>query len=194
MQVTEMYYENIDFRQFPFGLADWTNEVSLKADKGRTPEQREQFKQQVIKEVETDRLMMAQEVSLFIIGVAANYLTPWGGPPITGRAFEEDAIDALIAAGNGDPFVIHALAYETSKRVLRQALQNPEAMLLSSPGEQQRRISKASVEAVVADKESVVQAALNEYAGRTGLPWKLGSSQKGQRRRPRHRKARRKEN
>jgi hypothetical protein len=61
--------------------------VSLKADKDRTPEQHEQFKQEVIREAEADRLMMAQEVSLFIVGVPAHYITPWGGPPVTGRAF-----------------------------------------------------------------------------------------------------------
>jgi hypothetical protein len=158
MQVTEIYYDDIDFRQFPFGLADWANEVSLKADRQRTPEQREQFKQQVMREIEADRLMMAQEVSLFIVGVSANYLTPWGDPPITGQAFEEEAIDVLLAAGNGDPFVVHALAYETSKRAFRQALQHPEVLHPLAPGEQPRRLSRAEVEAVVADKEAVVQA------------------------------------
>jgi hypothetical protein len=58
MQVTEMYHHQVDWSQFPFGLTDWANEVSLKADKDRTPEQREQFKQQVIKTIEADRLMM----------------------------------------------------------------------------------------------------------------------------------------
>lgn len=175
MEIIEIYYEDVNFRQFPFGLADWGHEISLKADKGRTTEEREQFKQQVLKDIEADRLMMAQSVHLFIVGVSANYVTPWGGPPVTGRVFEDDAIDALLAVGNGNPFVIHSLAYETSQRANRLAVRNPEALRPLKPGEQLRRLSRTEVEAVVADKDAVVQAALEEVSQRYGFSWEAES-------------------
>jgi len=53
--------------------------------------------------------MMAQQVDVFIVGASAHFVTPWGGPPVSGQAFDEEAIDTLIAAGNGDPFAIHAM-------------------------------------------------------------------------------------
>lgn len=133
MHVMEIYYDHIDWGQFPFGLTDFANDISLKADKNRTPEQREQFKQEVTHALESDRLMMAQQVEVCIVGVAAHFFTPWGDRPVTGQAFEEDAIDALLATGDGDPFVVHALAYETSQRAIRQALQNPKALRPLAP-------------------------------------------------------------
>jgi hypothetical protein len=56
-------------------MSNWANEMTLKADKGRTSEQRAQFKQQVIQTIEADRLMQAQQVESFIVGVAAHSLT-----------------------------------------------------------------------------------------------------------------------
>src|SRR5579859_1081394 len=169
MHVTEIYYDTIDWRQFPFGLTDWTYDCALKADKDRTPQQREQFKQEVMRALQADRLMVAQQVEVFIVGVAAHYLTPWGGPPVTGQAFEEDAIEVLIAAGNGgDPFVVHVLAYETGQRAMRQLLQQTTILQPLAPGSQPRRLTRAEVEAVVADKDAVVQAAL-EHRSRTHI-------------------------
>jgi hypothetical protein len=117
-------------------------------------------------------------------------MTPWGGPPVTGRAFEEDAIDALLAAGNGDPFVIHALAYETSQRALRLALKNPEALRPLAPGEQPQRLSRAEVEAVVANKEAVVQRAREELSQRYGPPVKAEPLSREKKRRHRHKQHR----
>jgi hypothetical protein len=172
MHVTEIYYENIDWRQFPFGLADWASEIALKADKDRTPEERERFKQQVVKDSEADRLMMAQQVELLIVGVSAHYITPWGGPPVTGQAFEEDAIDLLIAAGNGDPFVVHALAAATAQLAIYQLLHQTTTLRPLAEGERPRRLTRAEVEGVVAEKDVVVQAIMEQYAQQQGPLWK----------------------
>ncbi|HEU5379822.1 MAG TPA: hypothetical protein VFV38_30740 [Ktedonobacteraceae bacterium] len=53
MRIIEVYYDQIDWGLFPHRFANWANEASLKADKNRTPEQREQFKQQVVQDLET---------------------------------------------------------------------------------------------------------------------------------------------
>ena len=172
MRVTEIYYDHIDWRQFPFGLADLANDIALKADKNRTAEQREQFKQQMVKDIKADRLMMAQQVELLIVGASAHYLTLWGGPPVTGKAFEEDAIDALIAAGNGDPFVVHALASATAQLAIRQFLQHTTVLRPLAEGEQPRRITLAEVEAVVAEKDAVIQVVVEQYAKQQGPLWK----------------------
>lgn len=169
MLITEIYYDQIDWGQFPYGMADWANEISLKADKDRTPEQREQFKQQVVKDIEADRLMVAQETELFIVGVSANYRTPWGGPPLTGRAFEDEAIDAILIASDANPFTVHALAYEAGKRAMRQALASPEPPRPLAPGEQPRRLTLAEVKPVIAEKEAVLQATIAEYRRRDPL-------------------------
>lgn len=44
--------------------------------------------------------MMAQKVVLFIVGVSAIFMTPWGEPPVTGQAFEEEAIDAILVVNS----------------------------------------------------------------------------------------------
>ncbi len=181
MLITEIYYDQIDWTQFPYGLADWANEISLKADKGRSPEQREAFKQQVVESIEADRLMMAQDVGLFIVGVSANYVTPWGSPPITGQAFEEGAIDAILAASDADPFVVHALACETNKWALRQLLHQPGPFRPLAPGEQPRRLTLAEVQAVIAEKEAVLQATYVEYGSRDPFFPKMLSRQRRQR-------------
>lgn len=110
MHVLEIHYEDIDWHQFPHGLVDMANDITLKADKNSTAEQREHFKQQALKRIEADRLLMAQQVGLSIVGVAAYFLTPWGSWPVSGDAFDEDAMNLLTAAGQGDPFVVYALA------------------------------------------------------------------------------------
>lgn len=171
MHVTEIHYEDIDWHQFSFELADWASDISLKAEKHCSPEQREQFKQQVVKDVEADRLMMAQQVDILIIGASARFVTPWGGQPVTQQAFENDAIDALIAAGNGDPFVVHALASATAQIAIRQQLQHMTAMHPLAKGERPRRLTRAEVEAIIAEKDAAVQAIADQYAHQQGPLW-----------------------
>lgn len=173
MHVLEIHYEDIDWHQFPDGLADMANDVALKADKNRTPEQREHFKQQVLKRIEADRLLMAQQVELSIMGATAYFLTPWGSWPVSGNAFDEDAISLLITAGQGDPFIVHALASATTQIALRQALQQTTVLRPLAEGEQPRRVTRAEVEAVVAEKEAVVQAIMEQYVQREGPRWKM---------------------
>lgn len=171
MHVTEIHYEDIDWHQFSFELADWASDISLKAEKHCSPEQREQFKQQIVKDVEADRLMMAQQVDILIIGASARFVTPWGGQPVTQQAFENDAIDALIAAGNGDPFVVHALASATAQIAIHQQLQQTTVMNTLAKGEQPRRLTRAEVEVIIAEKDAVVQAIANQYAQQQGPLW-----------------------
>lgn len=168
MHVLEIHYEDIDWHQFPHGLADMANDIALKADKNSTAEQREHFKQQALKRIEADRLLMAQQVGLSIVGVAAYFLTPWGSWPVSGDAFDEDAINLLIAAGQGDPFVVHALASATIQITLRQVLQQTTVFRPLAKGEQPRRVTRAEVEAVVAEREAAVQAIKEQYVQREG--------------------------
>ena len=103
----------------------------------------------------------------------------------------------LVAADNGDSFVVHAIAHETGQQANRMALRNPEALLPLTSGKQSRRLSRTEVEAVVAGKEKVVQVALEEWSQRYGLSWEAGPLQTGQRRKrlhKRHPKLRQKEN
>lgn len=159
MHVLEIYHDMIDWRQFPSGLRDFANDIALKADKDRTPAQREQFKQEIIHRVEADRLMMAQQVEVRIIGASAQFWTLWGDRPVSGQGFEDVVSDALIAAGDGDPFVVYALASETVLRVNRQLLHGKMALQALPEGERPMQITLAQVEAVIADKAVVVQAA-----------------------------------
>ncbi len=172
MQVVEIHYEDIDWRQFPFGLADIANDIALKADKNRTEEQREQFKQQVLQQIKADRLMRAQQVELHIVGAAAYFFTPWRSRPVAGDAFETDAIDLLIAAGRGDPFVVYALASATIQIAQRQFLDENPVLRPLAEGEQPRRLTRKEVEAVVAEKDGVVQVIMEYYVQRKGQLWK----------------------
>lgn len=168
MQVTEIHYEDIDWRQFPYGLADMANDLALKVDKNRSPEQREQFKQQVLQQIEADRLMMAQQVELYIVGASASFFTPWGSRPITGDAFEKDAIDLLISAGRSDPFVVYALASATIQIAQHQFLHENSVLRPLADGEQPRRLTHKEVEAIVAERDGVVQAIAEQYVQREG--------------------------
>jgi hypothetical protein len=165
MLVTEIYYNDIDWRQSPYGLADMANDIALKADKNRTPEQREQFKKQVLQQVEADRLMQAQQVDLHIVGAAVSFFTRWGGRPVTGDAFEKDALDLLISAGQGDSFVVHALASATVQIVQRQLLHENPVLRPLAEGEQPRRLTRA-------EKEAAVQVIMEQYTQREGPLWK----------------------
>lgn len=87
---------------------------------------------------------------------------------MSGDAFDEDAINLLIAAGQGDPFTVHALASATIQITLRQVLQQTTVLRPLAEGEQPRRVTRAEVEAVVAEREAVVQAIMAQYAQREG--------------------------
>jgi hypothetical protein len=62
----------------------------------------------------------------------------------------------------------------------RPPLQHPEAMLPLASGEQPRLLSRAEVEAVAAEKETVIQAAREKYSQHYGLSWTAEAPQKGQ--------------
>jgi hypothetical protein len=155
MRIIEIRAEDLDPRDFPFGL-DWCTEIGLSARKHLTGEQWEQFKQDLVKSMEGDRLMQAQHIQLVLVGAIAYFLTPWGTRPVARDAFEEEAIDALIAAGAGDPFVVYTLAYEAGQRANRRALQQATTLRPLAPRESPRKLTLAEVEEVVAEQSILV--------------------------------------
>jgi len=64
------------------------------------------------------------------------------------------------------------LSCEGSESANRQLLHESAGMPPEASGEQSRRLTRAQVEAVIADKEAVVQAAMDEYARSQGPLWK----------------------
>src|SRR5207302_7781458 len=100
MNIHELHYEQLH----PWDVAHLSDptQIALKAAKDQTPEQRAEFRQSVMKMVEADRLLLAQQVQIFIVGSWAQLRTPWGELAISNGAFEESAIDALLEASNND--------------------------------------------------------------------------------------------
>jgi hypothetical protein len=166
MYIIETHHEDRDLHDFANGRLDEFTELVLRAEQHMTLEQRENLKQTMIQHVETDRLMQAQHVWILITGAWGEWRTPWGARPIDGRAFEGEAVEALIAASEGDPFVVHALAYETGQRVTRQALAHPELLRPLAAGSRSSRLTLDQVAEVIADKEAVVQAYYEECVQR----------------------------
>jgi len=78
----------------------------------------------------------------------------------------------LIVAGRGDPFAVHALACASIQIAQYQFLHENPVLRSLAEGEQRRRLTRKEVEAVVAEKDGVVQAIIEQYAQREGSLWK----------------------
>jgi hypothetical protein len=126
-----------------------------------------------VKAVEADRLMKAQGVEVLIMGVCVHFVTPWGGLPVSGEGFEEAGREVLIAAGEGDPFVVHALASAAIERGTRQWLHQTRVLPPQLEGEAPRRWKRGEEEAVVAEKEAGVQKIRTNMARSRGSGGRL---------------------